>query len=988
MKCFKYSHPTAKRSGTFGRAILGATILLAIGTTLHALTPAINPKLVQTASLDAGTTTTGSLAFTSSNTTGDWIAVAVRGGMSSSQIFTVTDSNGNAYKKAGQVGFTSSAVTLAIYYAENIKGGANTVTVSDTVSGPLRVAILEYSGVATSSSLDKVAVATGTSALPNSGSLNTTASGDLLLGAIATTNTAAVTAGSGYGIKNLVPPEPSTKLMTEDQVQAAAGVASASATLGGSDTWGAVLAAFKTATGGGVTGPQITSINPTAGLVGTSVTITGANFGASQGTSTVTFNGTAAIPTSWSATSTVTPVPSGATTGNVVVTVGSVASNGVAFTVTTLPSITSLSPTSGALGTSVAIAGANFGSTQGTSTVTFNGTASTPTSWSATSIVTPVPSGATTGNVVVTVGGLASNGVAFTVASAPGLISLMQHKSIDAGITTSFSLGFVSANTAGNWIAVVVRAGLSSAQVFTVKDSNGNTYKKAAQVGFTASAVTLAIYYAENVKGGANTLTVSDTVSGPFRFAILEYSGIATSNSLDVTAAATGTSTSPNSGNLTTTASGDLLLGAIATTNAAVFTAASGYTIADSVPAEPNTKVVTEDQIQAASGAASTSATLAGPDIWGAVSGAFKAATGGGGPRPQIMSLNPTSAPVGTSVTITGGNFGASQGTSTVTFNGITATPTSWSVTSIVPRVPSGASTGSVMVTVGGLASNGVAFAVTIVPSVTIQPTSQNVIAGNSTTFLVIAAGTAPLSYQWQKNGASISGATSSTYTTPAETTGDNGAQFTVAVSNSAGSVTSNAAALTVNAAPPGLLTTSTSSLNFGNVNIGSGGTLGVTFSTSGSSNITISNVTISGAGFSVNGISTGLILSPGASVTMNVIFAPAASGSVTGSVTITSNASNTPLTIVFSGTGVVATHLATLTWNASTSTVNGYNLYRGTVSGGPYTKINSSVDANTTFTDTTVQAGQTYYWVVTAVDSSNVESSNSNEVSATVPTP
>ena len=151
MKSFKYSHPTAKRSGTFGRAILGATILLAIGTTLHALTPAISPKLVQTASLDAGTTTTGSLAFTSSNTAGNWIAVAVRGGMSSSQIFTVTDSNGNAYKKAGQVGFTSSAVTLAIYYAENIKGGANTVTVSDTVSGPLRVAILEYSGVAASS---------------------------------------------------------------------------------------------------------------------------------------------------------------------------------------------------------------------------------------------------------------------------------------------------------------------------------------------------------------------------------------------------------------------------------------------------------------------------------------------------------------------------------------------------------------------------------------------------------------------------------------------------------------------------------------------------------------------------------------------------------------------------------------------------------------------------------------------------------------------
>ena len=64
------------------------------------------------------------------------------------------------------------------------------------------------------------------------------------------------------------------------------------------------------------------------------------------------------------------------------------------------------------------------------------------------------------------------------------------------------------------------------------------------------------------------------------------------------------------------------------------------------------------------------------------------------------------------------------------------------------------------------------------------------------------ATGTAPLSYQWNKNGTVISGATSTSYTTPAETTADNGAQFTVVVSNSVGNVTSNAATLTVNPAP------------------------------------------------------------------------------------------------------------------------------------------------------------------------------------------
>src|SRR5207245_2771644 len=79
--------------------------------------------------------------------------------------------------------------------------------------------------------------------------------------------------------------------------------------------------------------PSITSLSPSSGAVGTSVTITGTNFGTTQGTSTVKFNGTIAIPTSWSSTSIVAPVPAGATTGSVVVTVGGVASNGVNFTV-------------------------------------------------------------------------------------------------------------------------------------------------------------------------------------------------------------------------------------------------------------------------------------------------------------------------------------------------------------------------------------------------------------------------------------------------------------------------------------------------------------------------------------------------------------------------------------------------------------------------------------------------------------------------------
>ncbi len=88
-----------------------------------------------------------------------------------------------------------------------------------------------------------------------------------------------------------------------------------------------------------------------------------------------------------------------------------------------------------------------------------------------------------------------------------------------------------------------------------------------------------------------------------------------------------------------------------------------------------------------------------------------------------------------------------------------------------------------------------------VAPSITAQPVSQTVTAGQTATFAVAAGGTAPLSYQWEMNGAAISGATAASYTTPATTTANSGSAFQVVVTNSAGSVTSNAAMLTVNAA-------------------------------------------------------------------------------------------------------------------------------------------------------------------------------------------
>jgi hypothetical protein len=422
-------------------------------------------------------------------------------------------------------------------------------------------------------------------------------------------------------------------------------------------------------------------------------------------------SGTTATPTNWSATSITVPVPAGAITGNVVVTVGGQASNGVAFTVTIpAPSITNLSPTSGPVGTSVTITGTNLGTS---GTVTFNNTTAATTSWTATSITAKVPTGATTGNVVVTTGGLSSNGFTFTVTTVAPLV---QHTSIDAGTTTSAGLSFSSNNTAGNWIGVCIRAGAQN-ETFTVTDTRGNTYRTALQFNETKDGNTLAIFYAENIGGGANTVTVSQSVSAALRFAILEYTGIATSGSLDVTVKGQGNSGTASSGNLTTTANGDLLLGAVMTADPESYTAGAGYEIEESVPGSPNTKLVAEDQIQRNAGSVAASATLGSSDIWAAGLAAFKAATSVVGVAPNITNLSPTSGPVGTSVTITGTNLGTSG---TVTFNNTTAAMTSWTATSITAKVPTGATTGNVVVTTGGLSSNGFTFTVTTAaPSIT-----------------------------------------------------------------------------------------------------------------------------------------------------------------------------------------------------------------------------------------------------------------------------
>jgi hypothetical protein len=356
--------------------------------------------------------------------------------------------------------------------------------------------------------------------------------------------------------------------------------------------------------------------------------------------------------------------------------------------------------------------------------------------------------------------------LSLTLPSAKAAPALVQHASKDAGTTNSSSLAFPLSNTAGNWIAVLVRAG-QSGESFSVSDSSHNSYQKALQFNETGNGNTLGVFYAENIAAGANTVSVSDTASNTLRFIILEYSGIVTSNSLELAVAAQGKSTSPNSGPASVS-SGDLLLGAILTANPANFTAGSNYQIEESIPAKPNSKLIGEDQIQGVAGSASATASLAAADNWAAGLAAFHAATGGGGGSPTITNLNPSNGPVNTQVTITGTNFGSSQSSSTVTFNGTPAALASlWSPTSITVQVPSIAAGGAtVLVNVAGVPSNGATFTVTLPPpiAVSITPVRGGLTISQSLPLTAAAQNdSSKAGVSWTSSGGSLSSQTIST---------------------------------------------------------------------------------------------------------------------------------------------------------------------------------------------------------------------------------
>ena len=316
--------------------------------------------------------------------------------------------------------------------------------------------------------------------------------------------------------------------------------------------------------------PTVSSITPSSGPAsgGTPVTITGSGF---QAGATVSLGGTAATGVSVSSSTTITATTAAHAAGtvNVVVTNPDSQSgtlpSGYSYG-NPAPTVSSITPSSGPAsgGTPVTITGSGF---QAGATVSLGGTAATGVSVSSSTTITATTTAHAAGtvNVVVTnpdsQSGILANGYTYNVATG-GTIAYVQGKSVTQKSGTSVAIAYPAAEVAGDLNVVAVMWGDTTSSVSSVADSKGNVYALAG--GPTkGTGLTSSIYYAKNIAGGSTTVTVTFNRSAAYpNVNVLEYSGLDTANPLDVSAAATGSGTTANSGSATTRSASELIVGA------------------------------------------------------------------------------------------------------------------------------------------------------------------------------------------------------------------------------------------------------------------------------------------------------------------------------------------------------------------------------------------------------------------------------------------
>jgi hypothetical protein len=184
-------------------------------------------------------------------------------------------------------------------------------------------------------------------------------------------------------------------------------------------------------------------------------------------------------------------------------------------------------------------------------------------------------------------------------------------------------------------------------------------------------------------------------------------------------------------------------------------------------------------------------------------------------------------------------------------------------------------------------------------------------------------------------------------------------------------------------------LSVSPASLTFSKEAIGTSESLAVTLKNTGNASVTVSGISVSNSQLGTSGSVNGATLAAGQTATLNVIYTPTTAGSFSGQVKVSSNANNSPGTISVTGTAFTQTTAPSvkLNWDASTSTgIAGYFVYRSTTSGAGFAKLESTASSGLTYTDDAVAHGTTYYYEVSAVSSTGVESAKCPQTSVSVP--
>jgi hypothetical protein len=177
----------------------------------------------------------------------------------------------------------------------------------------------------------------------------------------------------------------------------------------------------------------------------------------------------------------------------------------------------------------------------------------------------------------------------------------------------------------------------------------------------------------------------------------------------------------------------------------------------------------------------------------------------------------------------------------------------------------------------------------------------------------------------------------------------------------------------------------SPATLSFGNVTVGSKASLQATLTASNAA-VTISSDRSTSSEFAIVGLKLPATIPAGKSIPVTIRFSPSSSGTDPAKVGFISNATDSPTVEPVTGTGEPqGSYSVSLSWTGVTTAV-GYNVLRGKAAAGPFHQINAATDSSTDYTDSTVAAGNTYYYVTTAVNAQGEQSGYSNVTEAAIP--